>query len=92
MQTNNALACAAKVNTSAFSAQAVRAVLPEAVSRANSGYLQINNDPILWTMLNAIKEQQSEIEQLKRELHKLRAAKPEQKTVPSRKSPTRRRH
>ena len=25
----------------------------------------INNDPILWTMLNAIKEQNAEIEQLK---------------------------
>jgi hypothetical protein len=25
----------------------------------------VNNDPILWTMLNAIKEQQKEIEQLK---------------------------
>ena len=89
---DNALGLRGEGEYIGFSAQAVERVLPEAVSRANSGYLQINNDPILWTMLNAIKEQQGEIEQLKRELHKLRAAKPDQKTVPSRKSSTRRRH
>ena len=41
-----------------FSAQAVEQVLPEAVNRTPQGYLQVNSDPILWTMLNAIKEQQ----------------------------------
>ena len=45
-----------------FSAQAVQKVIPEAVSQTKSGYLVINNDPILWTMLNAIKEQQSLIQ------------------------------
>jgi hypothetical protein len=44
-----------------FSAQAVQQVIPEAVSQTENGYLVINNDPILWTMLNAIKEQQKEI-------------------------------
>jgi hypothetical protein len=34
----------------------------------------VNNDPILWTMLNAIKEQQKEIEQLKGQVRHLRAA------------------
>jgi len=33
----------------------------------------VNNDPIMWTMLNAIKEQQQEIEQLKGEIHNLRS-------------------
>ncbi len=33
----------------------------------------VNNDPILWTMLNAIKEQQKEIAELKKEIRKLRA-------------------
>jgi Chaperone of endosialidase len=56
-----------------FGAQSVQQVIPEAVSRTESGYLQINNDPILWTMLNAIKEQQKEIEQLRTEVHRLRA-------------------
>ena len=27
------------------------------------GYLLVNNDPIIWSMVNAIKEQQREIEQ-----------------------------
>lgn len=39
-----------------FSAQAVRATIPEAVSEAAGGFLQVNADPIIWTMLNAIKE------------------------------------
>ena len=56
-----------------FGAQAVQEIIPEAVSRNQNGYLQVNNDPILWTMLNAIKEQQKEIEQLKGEIRQLRA-------------------
>jgi hypothetical protein len=55
-----------------FGAQALQKVIPEAVTSTESGYLQVNNDPILWTMLNAIKEQQQEIEQLKAEVRKLR--------------------
>jgi len=35
--------------------------------------LVVNNDPIMWTMLNAIKEQQAEIEKLKTEVRRLRA-------------------
>jgi hypothetical protein len=31
----------------------------------------VNNDPIIWTMLNAIKEQQKEIEELKGQIKKL---------------------
>jgi Skp family chaperone for outer membrane proteins len=48
-----------------FGAQAVQKVIPEAVTQTGSGYLMVNNDPILWTMLNAIKEQQKEIVELK---------------------------
>ena len=39
-------------------AQEVQRVIPEAVSENNKGYLLVNNDPIIWSMLNAIKEQQ----------------------------------
>jgi hypothetical protein len=46
----------------------VQRVIPEAVTQNSSGYLLVNNDPILWTMLNAIKEQQREIRDLKAEL------------------------
>ncbi len=55
-----------------FSAQAVQKVIPEAVSENNEGYLLVNNDPIMWTMLNAIKEQQAQIEQLKAENEQLK--------------------
>jgi len=55
-----------------FSAQAVQTVIPEAVSSSKDGYLMVNNDPILWTMLNAIQEQQKQIEDLKAEVRTLR--------------------
>jgi hypothetical protein len=51
----------------------VQKVIPEAVSTSASGYLMVNNDPIIWTMLNAIKEQQREIVELKRQIRQLRA-------------------
>jgi len=54
-----------------FSAQTLQQVIPEAVSKNSSGYLMVNNDPIIWTMLNAIKEQQQEIADLKAQVHKL---------------------
>ena len=56
-----------------FGAQAVQQVIPEAVTTSESGYLMVNNDPIIWTMLNAIKEQQKEIDELKKEIRQLRA-------------------
>ena len=39
-------------------AQEIQKVIPEAVTKNSKGYLLVNNDPIIWTMLNAIKEQQ----------------------------------
>jgi hypothetical protein len=54
-------------------AQAVQQVIPEAVTKNAQGYLMVNNDPIIWTMLNAIKEQQKEIVELKRQIQQLRA-------------------
>jgi hypothetical protein len=48
-------------------------IIPEAVTKNGAGYLLVNNDPILWTMLNAIKEQQKEIEELKGQIQKLKA-------------------
>ena len=53
-----------------FVAQDVQKVIPEAVTQNDKGYLLVNNDPILWTMLNAIKEQQREIAQLRAQLKK----------------------
>jgi hypothetical protein len=71
---NNALGLNSEGEHVGFGAQAVQKIVPEAVSRNQNGYLQVNNDPILWTMLNAIKEQQKEIEQLKGQVRQLRAA------------------
>jgi hypothetical protein len=71
---NNALGIKSEGEHVGFGAQAVQKIIPEAVTSTENGYLQINNDPILWTMLNAIKEQQKEIEQLKGQIRQLRAA------------------
>ncbi|HEY4425785.1 MAG TPA: tail fiber domain-containing protein [Pyrinomonadaceae bacterium] len=70
---NNPLGINLKGEHVGFGAQSLQQIIPEAVTSTESGYLQVNNDPILWTMLNAIKEQQKEIEQLKTEVRRLRA-------------------
>ena len=57
-----------------FGAQSLQKVIPEAVTQGNNGYLLVNNDPIIWTMLNAIKEQQQQIIELKKEVRRLRSA------------------
>jgi predicted RNase H-like nuclease (RuvC/YqgF family) len=49
-------------------AQDVQKVIPEAVTENSKGYLLLNNDPILWSMLNAIKEQQSQIDKQQRQI------------------------
>jgi hypothetical protein len=59
---DNALGLRSTGETIGFSAQEVMRIVPEAVSRNANGYLQLNNDPILWTTLNAVKEQQAQIE------------------------------
>jgi hypothetical protein len=56
-----------------FGAQAVQKVIPEAVSANAQGYLMVNSDPILWSMVNAIQEQQKQIEELKKEIRQLRS-------------------
>jgi hypothetical protein len=53
-------------------AQDVQRVIPEAVTENNKGYLLVNNDPIIWSMLNAIKQQEAEIRALKSELRATR--------------------
>jgi hypothetical protein len=57
-----------------FGAQSLRKVIPEAVTQNSNGYLMVNSDPILWTMLNAIKEQQKEIAELKGQIRRLQTA------------------
>jgi predicted nuclease with TOPRIM domain len=53
---DNPLGIAHEEEQIGFVAQEVQKVIPEAVTLMDSGYLQLNADPILWTMLNSIKE------------------------------------
>lgn len=71
---DNALSLKSGEEAVGFGAQQLQQVIPEAVTTNANGYLQVNNDPIIWTMLNAIKEQQQEILKLKKEIRQLRAA------------------
>jgi hypothetical protein len=70
---DNALGLHAAGEHVGFVAQALQRVIPEAVTRNEAGYLLVNNDPVMWAMLNAIKEQQKQIEELKAEVRQLRA-------------------
>jgi hypothetical protein len=70
---NNSLGLPSRDEHIGFSAQEVQKVIPQAVTQSESGFLMVNNDPIIWTMLNAIKEQQKEIVELKKQIRQLRA-------------------
>ncbi|OGH57892.1 MAG: hypothetical protein A3G34_10985 [Candidatus Lindowbacteria bacterium RIFCSPLOWO2_12_FULL_62_27] len=52
-------------------AQEVKEAIPEAVESNNQGYLMLNNDPIIFAMLNAVKEQQVTIEKLQGRIEEL---------------------
>lgn len=51
-------------------AQQVEQAVPEAVERTKDGYLTVNNDPIMWTMFNAIKELNQKLEEKNSQLQK----------------------
>ena len=71
---NNAVGIKSNEEYIGFGAQSLQKVIPEAVTANSEGYLMVNNDPIIWTMLNAIKEQQQQIQELQQEVRRLRAA------------------
>jgi hypothetical protein len=52
-------------------AQEVQDVIPDAVTENDQGYLMLNSDPIIWAMLNAIKELKAENEELKQRIEAL---------------------
>jgi hypothetical protein len=70
---DNALGLTSEGEHIGFGAQTLQKVIPEAVTKNGDGYLMVNSDPILWTMLNAIKEQQKEIAELRAQVRKLQA-------------------
>lgn len=67
-KTENALKLSHEPEYVGVIAQQVQDVIPEAVHRGKNGYLVVNNDPIIWTMVNAIKELKAENETLKRQV------------------------
>ena len=71
---DNALGIKSEGEHIGFSAQAVERIIPEAVTKNEQGYRLINNDPIIWTMLNAIKEQQTLIESQQKQVATLLTA------------------
>ena len=68
---NNALGLKSEGEHIGFGAQTLQKIIPEAVVKNGDGYLLVNSDPIIWTMLNAIKEQQQEIAELKAQVRRL---------------------
>jgi hypothetical protein len=68
---DNALGIESRGEHIGFSAQEVRKAIPEAVTTNAKGYLMVNNDPIQWAMLNAMQEQQREIQSLRARLARL---------------------
>ena len=71
-QTNNPLGLPSDETNIGLIAQEVQKVIPEAISENTEGYLMLNSDPVIWAMLNAIKEQQGQIDQLKQEIEDLK--------------------
>ncbi|MBN2182356.1 MAG: tail fiber domain-containing protein [Sedimentisphaerales bacterium] len=68
---DNKLGLPAKKEFIGVIAQDVQGVIPEAVEENESGYLMVNNDPIIWAMVNAIKELKEENEILKQRIEAL---------------------
>ena len=61
--TDNALDLPSDQDYVGLIAQDVEAAIPEAIEPNDTGYLHLNNDPILWTMLNGIKELNQKLEE-----------------------------
>ncbi len=70
----NPFAADSRISYVGLIAQEVQKVIPEAVKTDERGILTLNNEPIIWTMLNAIKELKVENEALKLRLEKMEKA------------------
>ncbi len=58
---------------SGFSAQNVKAFIPEAIGEDDKGYLTLSDRPILAASVNAVKELNTEVEDLKKQIEQLKA-------------------
>lgn len=54
-------------------AQNVKSAIPDAVTVGEDGYLNVNNDPIIWAMVNSIKELKAENDELRARIEALEA-------------------
>lgn len=70
---NNALGIPTDGEKIGVIAQEVQKSIPEAVSIGSDGYLVVNNDPIIWTMLNSIKELKAQNDDLRARIEALEA-------------------
>jgi len=70
-KTDNALSLPSQPEYIGVVAQQLQQAVPEAVQTNSSGYLTVNNDPVLWTTVNAVKELQAENAELKARLDRL---------------------
>ena len=57
-----------------ISAQALQRMIPEAVQTGRQGFLTVNIDPMIWAMVNAIKEQNADVVRLAARLDQLTQA------------------
>jgi subtilisin-like proprotein convertase family protein len=78
-QEGNAIGIPAGEDQVGVAAQDVQKLIPEAIVAHPSGYLHVNNDPIFWTVVNAVRElgerddaRDAEIERLRADNEELR--------------------
>ena len=69
----NALNLSTKEQGYGFSAQDVQKIFPEAVKTDSEGFLSLNIHPILVAYVNAFKEQQQQIDELKKQMEELKS-------------------
>jgi hypothetical protein len=50
-------------------AQEIESVIPECIKVSDRGAKTVNNDPIMWAMVNAIKELSAKVEELESKLN-----------------------
>jgi hypothetical protein len=60
----NELGLASGVQAIGLIAQDLQSIIPDAVEEGQKGYLTVNTNPLLYALINAVKEQQAIIEQL----------------------------
>jgi len=71
-KTDNALGLPSDLQHVGLVAQDVQKAVPEAVSVNDKGYLIVNNDPVIWTMMNSIKQLKIQNDRLQQEIDQLK--------------------